>query len=335
MKRTSQTLPLALLAAAVRAQTVVNNPGDPGVTTLTFTSCPTATQTTITAPSTITCPGPYCTGLGPTITGAPGLGDEILDYTTVLPNGQTEVIQEFVTVLGQPCPGCAIPTYPATFTVTEVCPCEASRNPSSLPAGFTTTVYSCDVNGTPMVSTMTVPQSTGPYAAQATASANAAASAAASAGTANGSGSGAEAGAGAAAAAAATGSGSQAAAGAGAGAGAGAAAGSPGTGSGAEAGASSGAGASAGADTGGTGASSGSGAGAASGGTANDVAPGSGSASNSTVSPPIAPVAPGSSNTGAAVGAATYTPGANAAGRVGASLFAALVGVVAFFAFGL
>lgn len=171
MKRAARVLPLALLAAQVHGQTtLVNDPSDPDVTTIYLSVCPTAVTTTVTLPETVTyCPGPNCHGgPGPAfggITALPGLGTEIVDFTTVGTDGLTTVYQEFETVFPQVCPTGGL--QDVTFTITEECPCMATRGSNYTPSGFETTIYVCDAceNG-PITVTLTIPCATGPYATQ-------------------------------------------------------------------------------------------------------------------------------------------------------------------------
>jgi len=183
MNRASQILPLAFLVASVTAQTstVVIDPNDPGTTTVYYSTCPSAVETTITLSSTLTyCPGNNCGG-GPVITPAPGaggtvpdgpLGTEIIDYTTIGTDGKTTHYQAFETVYSQACPTCLGGLAAQTFIVTEECPCLSARPSTYMPSGFGTTVYTCNAcakAGSPTTLTITTPCATGPYANQATA----------------------------------------------------------------------------------------------------------------------------------------------------------------------
>ncbi|KIX06917.1 uncharacterized protein Z518_04893 [Rhinocladiella mackenziei CBS 650.93] len=171
MKQYTRTIPIAaLLAASANGQTtsVVGDLQSNGTTTVTHSVCPTALTTT-TSPSTITyCPGLGCNGGGPRITPpsqGPYGGSEVLVFTTTGPDGNFSEYREFLTVYDQICPAGAC-IKQATCTIMEECPCHVTKNPSSIPSGFTTTVVACDVcaNGGPTVLTLTTPCATGPYA---------------------------------------------------------------------------------------------------------------------------------------------------------------------------
>lgn len=150
----------ALFAAAASAQTV----------TSTIPVCPTALSTTITLPTTVTfCPGPHCNGggSGPQITAAPnGVGRpgvNVGQYTSVGPDGKTTVLGIWETVYDSLCESGLVP---ATYTITQPCPCEATPHATALPTGFETTVVPCNVCGPHSTVTLTQPVATGPYAAQ-------------------------------------------------------------------------------------------------------------------------------------------------------------------------
>ena len=178
MRRAARSLPIAaILAASAQAQTtVVNNPADTSVTTVFYSVCPTATSTTITLPNTLTlCPGANCGGGSPVITGAPGagsgaggvipgIGSEIIAFTTTGTDGLVTEYHEYETVYQQMG---STGLQQVTYTITEACPCQGTRNPYSIPEGFTTTVLECNVcaeNGGPKTVTLTTPCSTGAYA---------------------------------------------------------------------------------------------------------------------------------------------------------------------------
>ncbi|KAL9112414.1 MAG: hypothetical protein Q9227_003256 [Pyrenula ochraceoflavens] len=122
---------LACLATGAFAQspfgslsTTVTDPNDPGITTSSITVCPSATSgsLTVTAVTTQTyCPGPECTEPEPS-------GDYTIwstVYKSVCPTG----------------------TVDRVYTITESCPCEASRTeaPGYLPPGFAVTSMTCSV----------------------------------------------------------------------------------------------------------------------------------------------------------------------------------------------
>ena len=170
-----RSLPLALLALGAHAQqmpgpvTIVNNPNDPGVTTVTYSVCPTlSASTTITNDVTQTyCPGPYCNG-GPehTETHDGSVTVYRTHYTQVCPTGFKDV----------------------EYTVTEDCPCTANRPSNYIPSGFTTEVVTCTVCGDkPVTTTLTVPISTGPYASAGASATGGAGGSGAAAGTGAGS----------------------------------------------------------------------------------------------------------------------------------------------------
>ncbi|EXJ96056.1 hypothetical protein A1O1_01182 [Capronia coronata CBS 617.96] len=145
MKPSTRTVPLAaLLVASASAQTstMVNDPLDTSVTTVYYSVCPTALTTTTTLSSTITyCPGPNCHGGGPQITAPPQgpyYGSEILAFTTTGPDGKVSEYHEFLTVYDQICSD-GTGMEQATYTITEACPCHMTKNPMTLPEGFTTT----------------------------------------------------------------------------------------------------------------------------------------------------------------------------------------------------
>lgn len=167
----------AMLAAAASAQTI----------TSTIPVCPATASTTITIPTTVTfCPGPHCNGggSGPQITAGPnGVGRpgiNVGQYTSVGPDGKTTVLGIWETVYDSLCESGLVP---ATYTITQPCPCEATPHPTALPTGFERTVVPCNVCGPHSTVTLTQPVATGPYAAQTptTGQANAAANAGANA----------------------------------------------------------------------------------------------------------------------------------------------------------
>ncbi|OCT54528.1 hypothetical protein CLCR_00892 [Cladophialophora carrionii] len=352
MKRSTRAMPVAaLLLAAANAQTttVVNDPADTDATTVFYSVCPTALTTTTTLSSTITftCPGGQCPG-GPVITAPPNPNGprttEILAFTTTLPDGSVQEIHEYITIYPAICSG-GSSIGQATYTITEACPCEATRNPASIPAGFTATVTSCDVchQGGPTTMTMTVPCTTGPYAtvtpeigptgaagaganAYAEAAASAGANAAAAAGGSGSSGSGSS-------DSGSSGSGVQAAAGAGANAAANAQAGSTDTTGAAGADSASSGNSAAGANSAGSGGSNA--AANAGANAAANAAAGAGANSgnrydngttsgNNTISPPITPVAPG----GAAQ--SQFRGSADKVGFAVSGVLAVVVGCLAF-----
>ncbi|ETI27027.1 hypothetical protein G647_10126 [Cladophialophora carrionii CBS 160.54] len=350
MKRSTRAMPVAaLLLAATNAQTttVVNDPADTDATTVFYSVCPTALTTTTTLSSTITftCPGGQCPG-GPVITAPPNPNGprttEILAFTTTLPDGSVQEIHEYITIYPAICSG-GSSIGQATYTITEACPCEATRNPASIPAGFTTTVTSCDVchQGGPTTMTMTVPCTTGPYATvtpeigptgAAGASANAYAEAAASAGANAGAGGSGSSGSGSSGSGS-SGSGAQAAAGAGANAAANAQAGSTDTTGAAGADSASSGNSAAGANSAGNGSSNATANAGAN--AATNAAAGAGANSgnrydngttsgNNTISPPITPVAPG----GAAQ--SQFRGSADKVGFAVSGVLAVVVGCLAF-----
>ncbi|KAF7509000.1 hypothetical protein GJ744_008395 [Endocarpon pusillum] len=159
MPRISKNLPLAaLLAAGANAQmstsSVVLNPSDTAVTTVTFSTCPssTASITTITNPHTST------------YTGAPrpGWDGDVTTYVTVCPGFCTGG------------PSCTGGLGPTTHTVTATCPCHEVA-PGGVGPGMMTTVAVCDtcgMGGTPMTATLhtPIPAATGDTAAPGTSS---------------------------------------------------------------------------------------------------------------------------------------------------------------------
>lgn len=170
MKRATQALPLAVLAATAAAQTntvVGDNPALEGTTTITYSVCPTAATLTTTLPGTITlCPGPYCNGGSPTVTLGPGQGGVLEGgYTTIGPNGESTVYETFY-----PATCSTGGLAPVTYMITEACPCEATRASDYVPSGFSTTVATvltktcgtCAEVETTV--TLTTPCATGPYA---------------------------------------------------------------------------------------------------------------------------------------------------------------------------
>jgi hypothetical protein len=171
MKRATQALPLAVLAATASAQvvnTVVgNNPALSGTTTITYSICPTAATLTTTLPGTITlCPGPYCDGGSPTVTLGPGQGGVLEGgYTTIGPNGESTVYETFY-----PATCSTGGLAPVTYMITEACPCEASRASDYVPSGFSTTVATvltktcANCAEVETTVTLTTPCATGPYA---------------------------------------------------------------------------------------------------------------------------------------------------------------------------
>ena len=170
MKRATQALPLAVLAATALAQTntiVGNNPALEGTTTITYSICPTAATLTTTLPGTITlCPGPYCNGGSPTVTLGPGQGGVLGGgYTTIGPNGESTVYETFY-----PATYSTGGLAPVTYMITEACPCEATRASDYVPSGFSTTVATvltktCDTCAEVETTvTLTTPCPTGPYA---------------------------------------------------------------------------------------------------------------------------------------------------------------------------
>lgn len=158
-----RSLPFAaLLSASAYAQS--------STITSTIPVCPTAASVTITLPTTVTfCPGPHCNGggSGPQITppptngvGMPGVN--VGQYTSVGSDGKTTVLGIWETVYDSMCESGLVP---ATYTITQECPCEATPHPTALPSGFETTVVPCSVCAHPTV-TLTQPCPTGPYASQ-------------------------------------------------------------------------------------------------------------------------------------------------------------------------
>lgn len=143
MPRINKSLPLAaLLAIGANAQlstsSVIINPSDTAVTTVTFSTCPssTASVTTITNPHTST------------YTGAPrpGSGD-VTTYVTVCPGFCTG---------GPSCTGGLAPT---THTITATCPCHQATSGGVGP-GLTQTVAvcpTCGPGGSPVTATLITP----------------------------------------------------------------------------------------------------------------------------------------------------------------------------------
>jgi hypothetical protein len=127
----STVVPVALLAASVGAQnayttSTITGPGE-GTTTEYYSLCPSDTGL-ITVTGTITetyCPGPNCNGQP---TAGPRSG-----YTTVY----TTVWSQF----------CSTGLAPATYTITEACPCHGMGQPDYIPQGCTTTVATCETCG--------------------------------------------------------------------------------------------------------------------------------------------------------------------------------------------
>jgi hypothetical protein len=140
MKRTNKLVTPALFAIGAVAQsgssilgssTVIINPSDTGVVYETYSICPTTVVATITG-STMTCPGPYCTGFP---TNAPGAGSStvwVTELINVCPTATDEA--GWLTTM--------------TTTITEACPCsEETHAPGYVPAGYTTAVHTCTVCG--------------------------------------------------------------------------------------------------------------------------------------------------------------------------------------------
>lgn len=162
-KRSARSLHLAaVLAASAQAQTV----------TSTIPVCPTASSVTITLPTTVTfCPGPHCNGggSGPMVTSPPSNGPgmpgvHVGEYTSVGADGLTTVLGIWETVYNSLCETGLVP---ATYTITQPCPCDETPHPTALPTGFETTIVPCSICGphSPTV-TLTQPCPTGPYASQ-------------------------------------------------------------------------------------------------------------------------------------------------------------------------
>jgi hypothetical protein len=322
-------LAAALLLAAANAQsTVINDPSDTDVTTVTFSTCPTALTTTTTLSSTMTvsCPNGQCNGAVITAPPKGAQTSEILAYTTTLPDGSVEEIHEYLTIYPHVVSsGSSIGL--ATYYLTMTCPCEATRNPADVPAGFTTTVIACHLchEGGPTTLTQTMPCSTGPYAsvtpiigptgapgayANAEAAATAAASAMAMAGPAAASAAASAYAAANAHAEAGVNGGAMATAGASSNAVA--EANSGGSGAAANANANANANAQAG-------------AGLNSGSQYNN-----GTMNNSPISPPITPVSPGSASGANSASQSTYTGSAYRVGYTVSSALAVVVGCLAF-----
>ncbi|KEF62184.1 uncharacterized protein A1O9_00156, partial [Exophiala aquamarina CBS 119918] len=177
MKHTSRFMPIAaLLAAGVSAQTstIVNDPLDTGVLTVTYSVCPTALTTTTTLSSTLTfCGATLCNGASPTITPPPmttpapnGNIGPVLDYTMTGADGKVTVLRQQTWVYDQIC-SAGNCLEPATYIITETCPCMAHPTATAMPAGFTTTVVHCNAcaaDGGVTTVTLTTPCPTGPYA---------------------------------------------------------------------------------------------------------------------------------------------------------------------------
>lgn len=133
------------------SSTVIINPSDTGVVYETYSICPTIEVTTITG-STMTCPGPYCTGFP---TNAPGAGSStvwVTELINVCPTATDEA--GWLTTM--------------TTTITEACPCsEGTRAPGYVPAGYTTAAHTCTVCGenSPVATIITPVTTAGAYTA--------------------------------------------------------------------------------------------------------------------------------------------------------------------------
>src|SRR5271155_2574361 len=158
MKRANKLVTPALFTIGAVAQsgssilgssTVIINPSDTGVVYETYSICPTVA--TVVAP-TMTCPGPYCTGLP---TNAPDAGSStiwVTELINVCPTATDEA--GWLTTL--------------TTTITEACPCsEETHTPGYVPAGYTTAVHTCTVCGenSPVATIITPVVTAGAYAA--------------------------------------------------------------------------------------------------------------------------------------------------------------------------
>jgi hypothetical protein len=187
MKRANKLMTPALFAIGAVAQsgssilgssTVIINPSDTGVVYETYSICPTTEVATIVRP-TMTCPGPYCTGLP---TNAPGDGSSTIWVTELIDVCPTATDEAgWLTTM--------------TTTITEACPCsEETHARGYVPAGYTTAVHTCTVCGenSPVATIITPVVTAGAYAA-ATAYAAAGAAGPGSGSPGSGSGSGAEA----------------------------------------------------------------------------------------------------------------------------------------------
>jgi hypothetical protein len=140
MKRTNKLVTLALFAIGAVAQsgssilgssTVIINPSDTGVVYETYSICPTTVVATITG-STMTCPGPYCTGFPTNALGAGSSTVWVTELINVCPTATDEA--GWLTTM--------------TTTITEACPCsEETHAPGYVPAGYTTAVHTCTVCG--------------------------------------------------------------------------------------------------------------------------------------------------------------------------------------------